>query len=95
MELAATITIDPPDEVESLVAALHRGGCTSVYANDSSVEFAFPWGSPETDGTLIEAWQEVVFFVRAWEMDHTAVEAEIEDVRFVPSVDTLAQQRAA
>ena len=95
MDLAGTVTLSDPRALASLVSALHRCGCDVEQTGGSRLAFVFPWGSPETNGSLLNAWREIVFFLRAWQIDHPTVEAEVENIRFVQSDERVPQTSAA
>ena len=95
MDLRATIRVDDRSVLQGLVMALRRGGCQIDALRRDGVDFVFPWAAADAVGSLLEAWQEVVFFVRSWAIDHPHVLCEIENVRLVPSDDRVPQATAA
>jgi len=95
LDLLGTITLDDPSLTRDLSSALIAGGCTVARVDARTLSFTFPWGTQQTGGSLTHGWNEVVFFLRAWELTHPDVECRISDVRFGPSVDRLPERYAA
>jgi hypothetical protein len=95
LDLLGTITLDDPALTGDLAHALAAGGCTVAREDAKTLDFTFPWGTLQTGGSLTQAWNEVVFFLRAWELTHPDVECRVSDVRFRPSGDRLPQTYAA
>jgi hypothetical protein len=95
LDLLGTITLDNPSLTRDLASALAAGGCTVAREDPRTLSFKFPWGTPQSGGTLTHAWNEVVFFLRAWELTHPEVECRVSDVRFRPSGDRLSDRYAA
>jgi hypothetical protein len=95
VDLLGTITLDDASAVDDLASSLVAGGCTVEREDARTLAFAFPWGSPQAAGSLAHAWNEIVFFLRAWELERPGFECRISDVRFAAASDGLRERYAA
>jgi hypothetical protein len=95
LDLNGTITVGNAQARSDLADSMRDAGCDVHVRGAATVDFTFEWGSPETEGSLVHAWQEIVFFLNAWQTDHAGVECRIRDLRFTQSGDRVPQTYAA
>lgn len=84
LDVLASVTLSDETAVSDLAGALAEGECLVEQTGSNRLDIAMPWGSAAA-GTLEHAWQEVVFFLRAWQANHHDVVLRVEDLRFARS----------
>jgi hypothetical protein len=94
VDVLASVTVSEERAIADLAGTLAAAECTVEQTAPNRLDVAAPWGAAAA-GTLEHAWQELVFFLRAWQADHHDVVLRVEDVRFARSTGRLAAADAA
>lgn len=81
VDVLASVTLSDETAVSDLAGALADGECIVEQTGPDRLDVAVPWGTMAA-GTLDHAWQEVVFYLRAWQANHHEVVLRVEDLRF-------------
>ena len=66
------IRLNSPHVADDLVDALLAEDCLAARTGDDTCEVLFPW--VETKADAVQAWMELVFFLKAWAHGHPGLE---------------------